>query len=65
MSRLPISTIIELAAAAALLVGAVILYRRRGKADPQHGSQTAVLLLVIGAIMMIHGLGLLEYRPAH
>ena len=65
MPGLPISTIIELAVAAALLVGAVVLYRKRGKADPQHGSQTAVLLLVIGAIMLIHGLGLLEYRPAH
>jgi len=65
MPGVPISTIIELAVAAALLVGAVVLYRKRGKADPQHGSQTAVLLLVIGAIMLIHGLGLLEYRPAH
>jgi len=65
MPGVPISTIIELAVAAALLVGAVVLYRRRGKADPEHGSQTAVLLLVIGAIMLIHGLGLLEYRPAH
>jgi hypothetical protein len=65
MPGVPISTIIELAVAAALLVGAVVLYRKRGKADPQHGSQTAVLLLVIGAIMLIHGLGLLEYRPGH
>ena len=60
MPGVPISTIIELAVAAALLVGAVVLYRKRGKADPEHGSQTAVLLLVIGAIMLIHGLGLLE-----
>jgi hypothetical protein len=55
---------IELAVAVALIVGAVVLYRRRGRADPQHGSQSAVLLLVLGAILMIHGLGLLEYRPS-
>ena len=56
-------TIVELIAAAALIVGGVILYRKRGRADPLHGSQTAVLLLVVGAIMAIHGLGWLEYRP--
>jgi hypothetical protein len=55
---------IELAVAVALIVGAVILYRRRGRADPQHGSQSAVLLLVIGAILMVHGLGLLDYHPS-
>ena len=55
---------IELAIAVVLIVGAVVLYRRRGRADPQHGSQSAVLLLVVGAILLIHGLGLLEYRPS-
>ena len=55
---------IELAIAALLIVGAVLLYRRRGRDDPQHGSQSAVLLLVLGAILLIHGLGLLEYRPS-
>jgi hypothetical protein len=59
-----VSTIVELAVAAALLVGGVILWRRRGRVDPQHGSQTAVILIVIGAIMAIHGLGLLDYRPS-
>ena len=57
-------TIIELVAGVALIVAAVLLYRRRGRDDPQHGSQSAVLLLVIGAILLIHGLGLLEYRPS-
>jgi hypothetical protein len=57
-------TILELAAAAALIVGGILLYRKRGREDPNHGSQTAVLLLVVGAIMAIHGLGLLEYRPS-
>ena len=58
------TTIIELAVAVALIVGAVVLYRRRGREDPRHGSQTAVLLLAVGLIMLIHGLGLLEYRPS-
>ena len=58
-----IGTILELVAAAALIVGGVLLYRKRGRADPNHGSQSAVLLLVIGVILAIHGLGLLEYRP--
>ena len=55
--------IIEVAIAAALIVGAVLLYRRRGpEGEVGTGSQTAVILLVIGVIMAIHGLGLLEYR---
>ena len=58
-----IGTILELVAAAALIIGGVLLYRKRGRADPNHGSQSAVLLLVIGVILAIHGLGLLEYRP--
>ena len=48
-----------------LFVGAGIWhYRQRGKADPQHGSQGAVLLLVVGAFTLIHALGLLDYRPS-
>ena len=60
---MPISTIIELAIAALLIVGGIYLYRRRGREDPRQGSQGAVLLLVVGAIVAIHGLGLLDYRP--
>lgn len=57
--------IIEVAVAAALIVYAVILYRRRGaEGEAKTGSQTAVILLVIGAILAIHGLGLMEYRPS-
>ena len=56
--------IIEVAVAAALIVGAALLYHHRGRADPTHGIQSAVLLLAIGLIMLIHGLGMLEYRPA-
>lgn len=55
---------IELAVAAALMIGGVILYRRRGaEGEAKTGSQTAVILIFIGAIVAIHGLGLLEYRP--
>jgi hypothetical protein len=57
--------IIEVAVAAALIASAVILYRRRGaEGEAKTGSQTAVILLVIGAIVAIHGLGLMEYRPS-
>ena len=57
--------IIEVVVAAALIIGAVILYRRRGaEGEAKTGSQTAVILLVVGAIVAIHGLGLMEYRPS-
>jgi hypothetical protein len=57
--------IIEVAVAAALIVGAVILYRRRGaEGEAKTGSQTAVILLIIGLIVAVHGLGLMEYRPS-
>lgn len=57
-------TILELAAAVALIVGGVWLYRRRAADGAQYGSQSAVLLLVLGAILAIHGLDLLAYRPS-
>ena len=60
---MPVTTILELVAAVALIVGAILLYRRRGREDPRQGSQGAVLLLIIGIMMLIHGLGLLDYRP--
>ena len=57
--------IVELAIAVALIVAGVILYLRRGaEGETKTGSQTAVILLFIGAIVAIHGLGLLEYRPS-
>ena len=57
--------IIEVAVAAALIFGAVVIYRRRGaEGEAKTGSQTAVILLVIGAIVAVHGLGLMEYRPS-
>lgn len=54
--------IAEVAIAAALIVAGIWLQVRGKREDAQHGSQGAVLLLAIGAILAIHGLGLLEYR---
>jgi hypothetical protein len=54
---------IEVAIALLLIIGGVWIYVRRGRQDAQHGSQTAVILIFIGAIMAIHGMGWLEYRP--
>jgi hypothetical protein len=62
---LPVKTTIELAIAALLILGGAWLYWRRGKADPRHGSQGAVILMFIGLILAIHGSGLLEYRPSN
>ena len=56
--------LIELAFAAALIVGGILLYRRRGREDPRQGSHAAVILMMIGAIVAIHALGLLDYRPS-
>jgi thiol:disulfide interchange protein len=56
--------IIELAVAALLIVGGAWLYWRRGSEGASHtGSQSAVILMFVGAIVAVHGLGLLEYRP--
>jgi hypothetical protein len=61
---MPVTQMIEVALAAALIVAGVLLYRRRGREDRRRGSQGAVILLFIGAILAIHGLGLMEYRPS-
>ena len=58
-------SIIELAFGAALIVGAAVLYNRRAREDGRQGSQGAVILLIIGLILLIHGSGLLEYRPGN
>jgi hypothetical protein len=52
--------IIELIVGIAMIAGAVVLYRRRGREDPNHGSQSAILLLLAGLLILIHGLGLLN-----
>ena len=56
--------IVEVAVAVAMLVVGVLLYRRRAPDDGSYGSQGAVILFVIAAILFIHGFGLLEYRPS-
>ena len=55
---------IELAAAVAILVAGVWLYRRNRAADAGYGSQGAVLLFAMAAIVGVHALGLLHYRPS-
>ncbi len=54
---------IELAVAVLILAAGVYFYRRRDKAD-SYGSQGAVILFVVAAIMAIHALGGLDYRPS-
>ena len=56
--------VIEVLAAAALFALGVWQYRRRSAEDPNHGSQSAVILFVIAALVAMHGLGLFEYRPS-
>jgi hypothetical protein len=55
--------LLELALAVLIIGAAVFFYRRRDKSD-SYGSQGAVILLIVGAIVAIHALGLLEYRPS-
>ena len=51
------TSMIEVGVAVAMLVAGVFVYRRGG-------SQGAVILFVIAALLLIHGLGLLDYRPS-
>jgi hypothetical protein len=60
---MPLS-MVEIGVAALMLVGGVWLYRRRAPDDGSYGSQGAVILFIIAAILLIHGLGLMEYRPS-
>lgn len=55
---------IELALAAAVFGLGVWLYRARRQTDDGYGSQGAVILLAVGAIIAIHGFGLLKYHPS-
>jgi cytochrome oxidase assembly protein ShyY1 len=56
--------VIEVVAAAALFALGVWQYRRRSAEDPNHGSQGAVILFVIAALIAMHGLGVFQYRPS-
>ena len=57
-------SIIEVVAALALFGVGIWQYRRRAQDGSRYGSQGAVILFTVAAIMLIHGLGLLEYRPS-
>lgn len=57
--------LIEVSLAALLIGGGAWLQVRGRREDAQHGSQGAVILIVVGLILAIHGLGLLEYRPSN
>jgi len=54
---------IELAFAIVFFVASVWIYRSQRNANEGYGSQGAVLLLVVAAIMAIHALGGLDYHP--
>ena len=56
--------VIEVLVAVALFALGVWQYRRRSAEDGRYGSQGAVILFVIAAILAMHGLGLFEYRPS-
>ena len=55
---------IEIAIGVAMLAAAVWLYRKGAREDGQYGSQGAVLLLIVAAILLIHGFGGFDYRPS-
>ena len=50
-------SIIEVAIGAVLLIVAIVSYRRGS-------TQGAVLLIVVALLLLIHGFGLMEYRPS-
>jgi hypothetical protein len=54
---LTVTEIIEVAVAVAMIAGGVFIYRRGD-------SQGGVLVFAIAVIILIHGLGLMEYRPS-
>ena len=58
--------ILKLLAAALFIVAGVWQYRRRARdaENGGYGSQSGVLLLVVGVILLIYALGGLEYRPS-
>ncbi len=48
--------VIEVAIAAVLVIAGIVAFRR-------DGSQGAVILFIVAALIAIHGLGLMHYRP--
>ncbi len=56
--------LVELVIAATLLLGGLALLRRPAKNGAKPDSQSAAILIVVGAIIAVHGLGLMDYRPS-
>ena len=56
--------ILELAAATLIIAAGIYLMRRRASDGSRRGSQGGVILLLVGALVAIHGLGLMNYRPS-
>jgi len=56
--------ITKLAIAALFFAAGVVQYRRRTAEGSSYGSQSAVMLFAAGAIFLVLGLGLLDYRPS-
>jgi hypothetical protein len=63
-----ILSMLELLVAALMIGAGVWIYRSKPAAgeedDGHYGSQGAVLLFVVAVIMVIHGVGALEYHPS-
>jgi hypothetical protein len=55
--------LVELVCAALILGAGIFFYRRRDPQGGNYGSQGAVILFVVAAIMGIHALGGLDYHP--
>lgn len=56
--------IIEVAVAALLIAAGIWRQVATKRSSPNRGSQSAVLMIAIGALIGVHGLGLMEYRPS-
>ena len=59
-----VGRMIELVAAVAILGAGIYFYRRRSTDGGSYGSQGAVILFVVAAIMGIHAVGGLDYHPS-
>ena len=55
--------LIELVAAVLILGAGIYFYRRRDPGGEGYGSQGAVIMFVIAAIMGAHALGAFNYHP--
>ncbi len=56
--------VIEILVALALIALGVWQYRKRDAQGARYGSQGAVILFVVAALVLVHALALLEYRPS-